>query len=312
MPACWNKCDETRNDHCTTLQPSAKDPTAPPAAKVEKLRKCKLKLHNSTRPRNPAKLEGSVTFPPLMMYSNWKPWRIKITQFGMNVLLKRFTSNASKAANAANTGNNVKIINSHQTVQSAEVATQLNSLRTQQIYAYQRKSAQKRREHANFAQTFPTREQRESETKGIAASLRQTAWDKYIEGVKRSLNPPVKELQAAGKIPSPDPERRAEKVQKGRLNLLQALKQQTLMRRKYINFLSTETIPSLVTPENLDAKIQSALDSPSSYNLSAHDVINNGETILKRKLREIRVPMDDYQQTDKNDHLKDQQASMSN
>ena len=126
--------------------------------------------------------------------------------------------------------------------------------------------------------------------------------------MKRCLNPPVEELQAAGKIPKADPERRLKKLTRGRDNLLKALKPVVLMRRKYLNYLSTEIIPTLITPTNLEAKIGEAVDGRGSaggaaaatevsYNLNAEGVVEI-EKEIKRKLKQIRVGMDEFERVE--------------
>lgn len=189
-----------------------------------------------------------------------------------------------------------KVINSHEKMGSEGEAKLANEIRMKQLQGYQREMAAARRVHAKFAKTIPTKAEIESSAKKERAERRAATWSKYVEGLKKTLNPPVKELQAAGKIPVRDDERRAAKAQRGQANLMAAMKSAVLMRRKYLNYLSTEVIPALITPSNLEAKIQEALqcEVPKSYSMGAEAVVE-GENEVKRKLRGIRVPMEEYE-----------------
>lgn len=185
-----------------------------------------------------------------------------------------------------------KVINSHVKLPLVE-SREFNKLRIKQIFEYQKELAKTRRSHAQFAQNHPTKAQREKEAKEQRTVKRSTTWSKYVEGLKKSLNPPVKELQAAGKILKANPERSQSKSERGQQNFQRSLKQTILMRRKYVNYLSTEVLPNLVTRENLEAKICEAVGgTPASHNLTAEIVVER-EKEVKRKLREIRVPMED-------------------
>lgn len=188
----------------------------------------------------------------------------------------------------------VKVINSHIKLPLPE-AEKANKLRVKQIYEYQRELAKTRRSNAQFAQQFPTKAEREFEEKKERAEKRTAKWNKYVEGLKKSLNPPIRELQEAGKIPKMDLKRREEKAKTGQINFQRSMKPTVLMRRKYVNYLSTEVLPYLVTRDNLEAKIEEALGSqPVSHNLTAEMVVER-EKEVKRKLKEIRVSMDEYE-----------------
>lgn len=189
----------------------------------------------------------------------------------------------------------VKVINSHEKCDSIEKVKIANEMRMKQIRNYQKEMAAVRRSNANFAKTFPTKAEIESELKKERGIKRKENWGKYVEGLKKCWNPPVEELKASGKIPIRDEVRRAEKIRKGQENLMQSMKPTILMRRKYLNYLSTEIIPTLVTSENLEAKIQEALESSGSMvNLTAEGVVEI-EKEVKRKLKEIRVPLEEYE-----------------
>lgn len=203
----------------------------------------------------------------------------------------------------------LRVINSHQVASEAESARAANEKRIKEIKLYQKEMARTRRSHASYAQSLPTKSQIQSEVKAERSTKRTESWTRYVEGLKRCWNPPVKELQATGKIPQRDEAKRAEKTQRGQVNLMQAMKQSILMKRKYLNYLGTEIVPSLVTPDNLDAKIQDAVDGGSSdqaatsflprannnlYNVTAEGVVE-GEKEVKRKLKEIRVSMSEYE-----------------
>lgn len=211
-------------------------------------------------------------------------------------ILKRFFSQKTKGSGPSA----LKVINSHEIIESKEIVDRLNNLRLKELKEYQRELAAARRSHANYAKTLPTRSQLESEQKRLRSEKRTATWSKYVEGLKKCWNPPVEELQATGRIPKRDEALRAEKSERGRVNLMRAMKSTVLMRRKYLNYLSTEVIPSLITADNLEAKIQEALDAPSpgrSVNLTAEGVVQI-EKEVKRKLREIRVPMDEYEENE--------------
>ncbi len=191
----------------------------------------------------------------------------------------------------------MKVINSHEKLESKAEVDKLNEIRIKQLKGYQREMASTRRSHAQYAQTLPTRAQVENEQKRERGEKRTATWTNFVEGLKKCWNPPVSELQATGKIPKIDEERRAEKVARGSENLMRAMKSTILMRRKYLNYMSTEVIPTLITIDNLDAKIQEALEgdgATKSVNLTAEAVIEV-EKEVKRKLREIRVPLDEYE-----------------
>lgn len=188
----------------------------------------------------------------------------------------------------------LKIINSHEIAGSKAEAEKANAVRLNQIKIYQREMAATRRSNSIFAQKFATRSEKEMKAKSERRDRKRAAWEGYLAGLRKCLNPPVAELQAAGKIPRSDPVKKAGKAERGRLRLLEALKQPCLMRRKYLNFLSTEVVPSLVTPANLDAKIQAALEAPVSHNLSADSVVQV-EKDVRRKLKSIRIPMPEYE-----------------
>lgn len=209
----------------------------------------------------------------------------------MKILRRFFAASIKKKDSPA-----LKVINSHEKLESRSEVDKLNEIRFKQIKEYQKEMAAARRSHAQYSKTLPTRSQIETEKKKERAEKRNSTWKKYVEGLKKCWNPPVNELQANGKIPKRDEARRAEKSERGRVNLMQAMKSTVLMRRKYLNYLSTEVIPTLVTAENLDAKIQEALDSDRGnvFNTTAEMVIE-GEKEVKRKLREIRVPLDEYE-----------------
>lgn len=206
------------------------------------------------------------------------------------------------SSNTAKTAKELKIINSNEVAESPESATRANEKRVKEIRAYQRELARARRSHASYAQSLPTKSQIEKDAKLETSKKREESWERYVEGLKKCWNPPVEELQAAGKIPRRDEAKRAEKARRGQENLMKALKQPILMKRKYLNYLSTEIVPNLVTPDNLDAKIQEAVDGAevsgakdtksrsNAYNVTAETVVEC-EKEVKRKLKEIRVPI---------------------
>ena len=206
------------------------------------------------------------------------------------------------SSNTAKTAKELKIINSHEVAESPESASLANEKRVKEIKLYQRELARARRSHAAYAQSLPTKSQIEKDAKLENSKKRAESWERYMEGLKKCWNPPVEELQATGKIPRRDEARRAEKARRGQENLMKALKQPILMKRKYLNYLSTEVVPNLVTLDNLDAKIQEAVDGAevsgaegaksrgNSYNVTAEAVVEC-EKEVKRKLKEIRVPM---------------------
>jgi hypothetical protein len=188
----------------------------------------------------------------------------------------------------------VKVINSHIKLPISE-AQKANKIRSKQIIEYQRELAKTRRLHAQFARQFPTKAEREKEEKQRRGEMREATWTKYVEGLKRTLNPPIEELQESGKIPKVNFERRQEKASLGQVNFQRSIKSSVLMRRKYVNYLSTEVLPYLVTRDNLEAKINEALEStPVSHNFTAEMVVER-EKEVKRKLKEIRVSMDEYE-----------------
>ena len=189
----------------------------------------------------------------------------------------------------------IKVINSHIKL-PIEESKLANEKRIKEIKEYQKEMAKTRKLHAQFAQKFPTKAEKEKEEKAGRAERREATWTKYVEGLKKSLNPPIKELQESGKIRKVDLERKTVKAEQGQLNLQKSLKQTILMRRKYVNYLSTEVLPYLVTKDNLEAKICEAVDGAivSSHNLTAEMVVER-EKEVKRKLKEIRVPMEEYE-----------------
>lgn len=223
-----------------------------------------------------------------MVITHSKP----LKQTVMLQLWRRACNYSSKAKTTTPTL--IKLINSHEQVESKEVANNANMKRIKELQVYQRESAQVRRSHAAFAQQFPTKTEREKNEKAERTVKREATWSKYVEGLKKCMNPDVGELQEAGKIRKIDFDRRTIKAERGQTNLTKSLKPAVLMRRKYLNYLSTSTIPTLVTPSNLDAKIQEALDNPVNYNLSGEGVVE-GVKGVKQKLREIRVPMEEYE-----------------
>ena len=185
-----------------------------------------------------------------------------------------------------------KVINSAQIIESADEAAQLNAKREAQLQEYQAAYQERRKEYAQFAQSIPTKAEREATIKAQKSQKRTDMWNKFVAGVKKRLNPNVQELQTAGLIPRPNPERKAEKAQRGIEAFAQAHRQAILMRRKYLNYLAAEVIPDLVNQDNLEAKIQAALDNPVSYNLTA-DAVVRGEKQVKERLKSIRVEMEE-------------------
>jgi hypothetical protein len=190
-------------------------------------------------------------------------------------------------------GGGYKIINYHGKGETREAAERANSIRTNQIKVYQEEAARTRRSHAEFARQFPTKTEEETRVKAARREKRDATWKTHVERLKKHLNPPVAQLQQSGKIPRPNPEKRAAKVARGQVNLLQSQKYVNLMRRKYLNLLSTDVAPALVTEANLDAKILAALEAPVSHNLSAETVVQKVKD-FKLKLKAIRVPMPEY------------------
>lgn len=188
----------------------------------------------------------------------------------------------------------LRVINSHERASDPGAARLLNEQRVKEIKLYQAELARYRKTHATYAQSLPTKSQQEASRKLLRSQKRTESWSRYVDGLKKSLNPPISELQAAGLIPKRDETKKAEKSKRGEMNLMKSLKQSVLMKRKYLNYLSGQIIPNLITGENLDAKIQEAVDrenGPVSYNQAAEDVVEMEEAV-KRKLREIRVPLE--------------------
>lgn len=210
----------------------------------------------------------------------------------LNNFLQRFTKRASFSSQK----HAFKIINSPQVEASAEKAAELNAKRTAQLVEYARSLRKVRKEHAQFAQSLMSRDEKEQQKRTERTKLKLENWKRYVEAVKKRLNPNVPALQAAGLIPRRDPERRAEKAQRGAEALAGAHRQAILMRRKYLSYLAQEVIPTMVTQDNLDAKIQAALDNPVSYNLTADAVVRT-EKQIKEKLRSIRVGMEEELKT---------------
>lgn len=190
----------------------------------------------------------------------------------------------------------LKIINSPQLESSAEKAAELNAKRMAQLTEYTQNLRQVRKDYAQLAQSQPTKDEIEAERRTARAQKRLENWKNYVQSVKKRLNPDVPALQAAGQIPRRNEERRAEKAQRGAEALAEAHRQAILMRRKYLSYLATEVVPNLVNSENLDAKIQAALDNPVSYNLTAESVVKT-EKGVKERLRAIRVEMEEELKT---------------
>ena len=195
----------------------------------------------------------------------------------------------------------LRVINSHEAAESPETARLANEKRIKEIKVYQRELARSRRSHAAYAQSIPTKSKIEGDLKANRSQKRSESWSRYVDGLKRCWNPPVQELQATGKIPKRDEAKRAEKSRRGQENLMKSLKQSILMKRKYLNYMGTELVPNLVTHANLDAKIQEAVDPTdpekmrptNNYNLPAETVVEI-EKNVKKKLKEIRVPMNEF------------------
>ncbi len=204
----------------------------------------------------------------------------------LNCLFKSFRASFSSTAKP------IKIINSSQVEECAERAAKLNSKRAAQLAEYVKSLRKSQKEYAQYAQSLPTKDEIDATKRNQKSKFRVESWKRYVEAVKKRLNPDVPALQAAGLIRQRNPERRAEKAQRGTEALAKAHRQAILMRRKYLSYLAVEVIPSLVNVENLDAKIQTALDNPVSYNLTADSVVQV-EKRVKEKLRAIRVEMEE-------------------
>jgi hypothetical protein len=184
-----------------------------------------------------------------------------------------------------------KVINSSQTCATASEAAVLNAARNAQLAAYQAELSQTRHKHAEYARTLPTRTEREEARKSSRRLRNDAAWSEYVERVKQSLHPPVAELQAAGKLPKPlDAAARAKKAAESNTAAWQAESRAILMRRKYLAYLAGEVLPQCVTRDNLDARVQAAIERPTSYNLTASAVVSR-EKSVNEALRQIRVDM---------------------
>ena len=212
----------------------------------------------------------------------------------LNCWLKSWLKRANFSSSPASKP--IKIINSSQVEESAEKAAELNAKRAAQLAEYAKSLRRTRQSYARLAQAQSTKDEIDAAQRKEKSAKRLEAWQKYVESVKKRLNPDVPALQAAGLIPRRDPERRAEKAKRGAEALAKAHRQAILMRRKYLSFLAEEVVPGLVNAENLDAKIQAALDNPVSYNLTADAVVQT-EKRVKEKLRSVRVDMEEELET---------------
>ena len=176
-----------------------------------------------------------------------------------------------------------------------------NEKRVKEIKLYQRELARARQiPRPTLKASRPNRKSKRTqssktqETGGIMG--------KVHGGPEKCWNPPVEELQATGKDSVAGWSEEGGKGTKRPGEFNESRKQPILMKRKYLNYLSTEIVPNLVTPDNLDAKIQEAVDGAevsgaegvksqgNSYNVTAETVVEC-EKEVKRKLKEIRVPM---------------------
>ena len=142
-----------------------------------------------------------------------------------------------------------------------------------------------------------TRAESKVRRKAISQTESKLKWERYLHKVKSAYADPTSSIHSNSHPCRPKfdhsktPAQRKENV----YNLKTALRPHKVMRRKYVVALD-EIAKDFVTRDNLDAKIQYALEHPTFYNQSPQNIIDE-EKRLKDRLRETRVPSSDRSKT---------------
>jgi hypothetical protein len=180
---------------------------------------------------------------------------------------------------------------------SSRIARYINPKRNQELFQYQSQIKNARKSLVQSLKDHPTKTQAIKNDAAINRAEMNRKWQEYLQEVQSKLEQ-VSMNNANNHVtqkhhpcrPTVDHTKTEEQRAEGAKNLTKALRPVLVMRRKYLRVL-WEMRNDFVTKENLDAKIDYAIDHPTNYNVTA-DRLHAEDLHIKAKLRAIQVPAD--------------------
>lgn len=188
---------------------------------------------------------------------------------------------------------------------SAEAAAAWNSkvgrfvhpARNAELFEYQEKIKQVRKEYIGKFAGRPTKAQAAAEKMEAFKLSRMKEWSDRLEATKEKVKGIIEESTGKNLTQKHHPCRphaihtKTEEERKvNRWRLAEALRPALVMRRKYLKYLA-DTQCTWVTRENLSSKIDQAINNPTTYDIVMENAVAS-EMMVKERLRSIRVPDD--------------------
>lgn len=180
---------------------------------------------------------------------------------------------------------------------SSKIARYINPKRNQELFKYQSQIKNTRKNLVQSLKEQPTKIQAIKNETAINRAEMNRKWQEYLQEVQGKLEQ-ISMNSVSNHVtqkhhpcrPTIDHTKTEEQRAEGAKNLAKALKPALVMRRKYLRVL-WEMRNDFVTKENLDTKIDYAIDHPTNYNVTA-DRLHAEDLHIKAKLRAIQVPAD--------------------
>lgn len=158
---------------------------------------------------------------------------------------------------------------------------------------YQEDLKNQRQKYIQQYANKPTRAQSQELLQKAKRNALDDQWKSYMNTLKQSYQNPNSPLRSTTFHPCRpnlnDLYKKRKNHQKGEERLNQSRKFINIMRQKYIQYMNDEIIPNLITENNIEQKIQYALDHPINYTNQTAEYIVEQEKRIKTKLKLIRV-----------------------
>jgi hypothetical protein len=166
--------------------------------------------------------------------------------------------------------------------------------RNQELIAYQTELRRLRQKYRSELSNQPTKAEQAATQRAAKSTIRTKKWSTLLKSIKDGLMDPKSDVSRDRPPCRPIVmNRKGEIAQaRGRDNLSSALAYHQIARRRVITLLGRQLLQlPEINYENLEARIQLAINSPTNFNIRPEMLIEQ-EGDLKKQLGSIRVPKD--------------------
>lgn len=179
----------------------------------------------------------------------------------------------------------------------SKVGRFVNPSRNAELFKYQDKIKQARKDYIKEFAGQPTKSQAKTEKQETFRLSKMKEWNERLEMTKDKVKGIIEESTGKNLTQKHHPCRphvlhtkTEEEREAGKRRLAEALRPSLVMRRKYLKYLA-ESQPTWVTKENLASKIDQAIANPTTYDIAMENAVSS-EMMVRSRLRNIRVPDD--------------------